>query len=310
MSSDLVPAVVVFVMVVSLVAIFGLLLSGRKGKLDARLDAMAGRGRPEDRPETVVTIARSALPKMGKVIVPEDEAERTRLRARLVHAGLYQRQAMHVFLGVKLALLIVATVIGVGLTLAEVLPMSKAMPISMLLFLAGMFGPGYWLGRRKTARQSLLRRGLPDVLDVMIICLEGGLSLQASIKKVADELHSAHPVLGGELRIVDREIQLGRGPGEALYNFARRSDMDEVLSLSSVIGQSEKFGASLVKSLRKHSETMREKRKQKAEELAQKAATKILFPTLLFIFPAVFVILLAPAAYQISAIFATPEQPK
>lgn len=304
MPADLMPTLLIFAVVASLAAIVGLLLTGGKGKLDRRIDALAGRGKPgDDRPDTVAGMARSALPKMGKVIVPEDEAERTKLRARLVHAGLYQRQAMHVFLGVKLSLLLLATIIGLGLTFAQVVTPGKALPISMGLFMAGMIGPSKWLSRRKAARQTALRRALPDALDVLIICLEGGLSLQAAIKKIADELRSAHPILGGELRIVDREIQLGRGPGEALQNFARRTDLEEALSLSSVIGQSEKFGASLTKSLRNYSETLRGQRKQKAEERAQKAATKILIPTLLFIFPAVFVILLAPAVFQVMQVF-------
>jgi len=307
MSQDLTLAVIAFVMIGALALIVGLLATGRRAGLDARIDALAGRARAEGKSETVAQLARSALPKMGKVIAPDDEAERTKLRARLVHAGLYNRQAMHIFLGVKLAILVLATVVGAGLSLAKVLPTSRALPASLVLFLAGMIGPSFWLDRRKAARQNTLRRGLPDALDVLIICLEGGLSLQAAIKRVADELRAAHPVLGGELRIVDREIQLGRNPGEALLNFSQRTDLDEVLSLSSVVGQSERFGASLVKSLRSHSDTMRIKRKQKAEEKAQKAATKILAPTLLFIFPAVFVILLAPAAIQVSAIFA--QQP-
>jgi len=307
MSQDLTLAVIAFVMIGALALIVGLLATGRRAGLDARMDALAGRARAEGKSETVAQLARSALPKMGKVIAPDDEAERTKLRARLVHAGLYNRQAMHIFLGVKLAILVLATVVGAGLSLAKVLPTSRALPASLVLFLAGMIGPSFWLDRRKAARQNTLRRGLPDALDVLIICLEGGLSLQAAIKRVADELRAAHPVLGGELRIVDREIQLGRNPGEALLNFSQRTDLDEVLSLSSVVGQSERFGASLVKSLRSHSDTMRIKRKQKAEEKAQKAATKILAPTLLFIFPAVFVILLAPAAIQVSAIFA--QQP-
>jgi tight adherence protein C len=311
MTAELLPTLMIFATVASFAGILGLLLTGRKGKLDRRIDAMVGRGRPgEDRPETVAGLARSTLPKMGRVIVPEDEAERTRLRARLVHAGLYQRQAMHVFLGVKLALLVLATVVGLGLTLGRVVSTSKALPISMGLYMVGMMGPNKWLSHRKATRQIVLRRALPDALDVLIICLEGGLSLQASIKKIADELRSAHPILGDEFRIIDREIQLGRAPGEAIKNFALRTDLEEALTLSSVIGQSEKFGASLTKSLRNHSETLRHQRKQKAEERAQKAATKILIPTLLFIFPAVFVILLAPAAFKVAAIFGEQEPGK
>jgi tight adherence protein C len=186
---------------------------------------------------------------------------------------------------------------------------AKALPISLVLFFIGMIGPSFWLDRRKKSRQMTLRRGLPDALDVLTICLDGGLGLQAGVKRVSDELASAHPVLGAELKIVDREIQLGRGPGEALHHFAQRTDLEEALSLASVVGQSERFGASLVKSIRSHSETLRIKRKQKAEEKAQKASTMILIPTLLLIFPAVFVILLAPAVYQVMAIFA-PGNPK
>ncbi len=294
------PTVIVMVVMAGSVAgLVALLFTGRRDKLEARIEELAGHDRAPEKAETVAQVARSALPKMGKVIVPDDEGERTKLRARLVHAGFYDSQAMHVFLGVKLALLTLATIFGVGLTTTKVLPVGQALSVSLILFFAGMLGPSMWLDRAKAARQTSLRRGLPDALDVLIICLEGGLGLQAGIKRVADELRSAHPILGGELRIVDREIQLGRGPGEALQHFAQRTDLEEALSLASVVGQSERFGASLVKSLRSHSETLRTKRRQKAEEKAQKASTKMLMPTLLFIFPAVFVILLAPAVFSV-----------
>ncbi len=304
MGSDMTVMVVAFAMVTSIAMMAGLFLTGRGKKLEDRIDTLAGKERPDEKAETVAQIARTALPKMGKIIVPEDEAERTKLRARMVHAGLYHRQAMYIFLGVKLALLGLATIAGLGLTLTKILPVSKALPISLILFFIGMIGPSFWLDSKKKARQTTLRRGLPDALDVLIICQEGGLSLQAGLKRVADELKSAHPILASELKIVDREIQLGRAPGEALQHFAQRSDLEEVLSLASVVGQSERFGASLVKSLRTHSETLRVKRRQKAEEKAQKASTKILIPTLLFIFPAVFVILLAPAVFQVMKVFA------
>jgi tight adherence protein C len=145
----------------------------------------------------------------------------------------------------------------------------------------------------------LCRRALPDALDLMVICLEGGLSLPAALKRISAELRTAHTELAAELAIVQREIQLGRSPGDALKQMGIRSDLEEVRSLSSVITQAEKFGASLVKSLRVHSETLRLKRQQRAEEMGAKAATKVLFPTLLFIFPAIFVVILGPAAIQI-----------
>ena len=305
MDNDTMIMGVAFLLVTSAAIGIGLFLSGQGSKLDARIGEMAGRARPEEKAETVAQMARAALPKLGKVIVPEDEAERTKLRARLVHAGLYHRQAMHIFLGVKLALLGAATVVGAGLTTTKILPPMQALPAAATLFMIGMIGPSFWLDGRKKKRQANLRRGLPDALDVLIICLEGGLGMQGGIKRVADELSGAHPVLGGELKIVDREIQLGRSPGEALNHFGRRTDLEEAISLASVVTQSERFGASLVKSMRTHSDTLRSKRKQKAEEKAQKASTMILAPTLLFIFPAVFVVLLAPAVYQVMSVFSS-----
>ena len=309
MSNDLVIMVVAFVLVTAAAVGIGLLMSGGGSKLDVRIGEMAGRARPEEKVETVTQMARAALPKMGKIIVPDDEKERTKLQARLVHAGLYHRQAMHIFLGVKLALLGLATLVGLGLTTTKLLPPTQALPIAMVLFMVGMIGPSFWLDKYKARRQSNLRRGLPDALDVLIICLEGGMGMQGGVKRVADELGSAHPILGGELRIVDREIQLGRSPGEALSNLAKRSDLEEIQSLASVVAQSERFGASLVKSIRTHSDGLRHKRKQKAEEKAQKASTLILAPTLLFIFPAVFVILLAPAVYQVMGVFSAGGMP-
>ncbi len=299
MSNEIILAGVVFLFVVAAALVVGLLLTSGRGKVDARLDSLAGKARPEK----VTQIARATLPKMGKAIVPEDEAERTKLRARLIHAGLYQPQAMYIFLGIKLIMLIIATIVGIGLTLTKALPTGQALMIAMGLYMAGMIGPSFWLDKRKAARQTQLRRGLPDALDVLVICLEGGLSLQSSLQRVTDELRGVHKQLGDELRIVDREIQLGVNIGEALRHMAQRTDLEEALSLASVVAQSERFGASMTKSLRNHSENLRSKRKQKAEERAQKAATKMLVPTLLFIFPAVFIILLAPAAFEVQALF-------
>lgn len=299
MDADSVILFVVFAATVGLATLAGLALSGRGRRLSDRLDELAGKAERAERPESVAKLARAALPKLGKVIVPDNEVERNRLSTRLVQAGLYHRQALHVFLGVKLSIMLAALVLGAGLTLTGAAPPAYTMGAALGLFIAGMIGPSFWLDRRRSKRQLKLRRALPDALDVLIICLEGGLSFQSSLKRVAEEIVSAHPLLGYELRIADREIQLGRSPAEALLHFAQRSDLDEALSLSTVIGQSERFGASLVKSLKTHSDTIRERRKVQAEERAQKAATKMLFPTLFCIFPAIFVILLAPAAFQV-----------
>jgi tight adherence protein C len=152
---------------------------------------------------------------------------------------------------------------------------------------------------KKNERQTAFRRALPDAMDVMVICLEGGLSLPGAMKRVAGELRTAHPILAAELAIVEREIELGMSAGEALQHFAGRADLEEIRGLASVITQTERFGASLVRALRVHADTLRTKRIQYAEEMAQKAAVKILIPTVLCIFPGIFIVLLAPAVIQI-----------
>ena len=285
-------------------AIFALLASGRRARLDVRLEEIKG-GDKSSVSAPVRQIARAALPKIGSHLLPSNEKERTRLNARLVQAGLYGRQAMVIFLGVKLLLMVGPALVGLCLGLAGFIAVQSGVAYGACCGIFGMIGPSLWLDRKKSARQMLFRRGLPDALDVIVICVEGGLSLVGAMRRVAVDLHEVHPELAGELGIVQREVQLGQTAGEALRRLGDRADMDEIRSLSSVIIQSERFGASLNKSLRIHAEMLRQKRLQRAEEMAQKAGTKVLFPTLFFIFPSIFVVILGPAMIQISKTLAT-----
>jgi tight adherence protein C len=288
----------------SLVLLVCLLAGGRKNRLDTRLKELGGKGGPAPEPDAVAQFARSALPRMGAPLVPRDEEERTRLQTRLLHAGLYSRQAMVVFLGVKVLLMVSPLLVGLAAGLAGLVPTAYAVLTGALLGGFGMVGPSLWLDQRKAARQSALRRALPDALDVLVICLEGGLSLPGALKRVVAELRTAHPMLTAELNIVQREVQLGRTTGEALRQFAGRTDLEEVRSLASVIIQSERYGASIAKALRVHAEMLRQKRLQYAEEMGQKASIKILFPTLLCIFPGVFIVTLGPAVIQVAGLLA------
>jgi tight adherence protein C len=285
----------------SLTVLVYLVLVGRGSRLEGRLRELSGKTDYDFDP--MGQLALQALPRMGAALLPGKEEERTRLQSRLVHAGLYTRQAMPVFLGVKLLLMVVPPLLGLLAGLADLMPTSHGLVYGALLGVCGAIAPNAWLNRRKAERQLNLRRALPDALDVLVICLEGGLGLSAAFKRVAAELSTAHPLLARELRIVEREIQLGRTTGEAMRHFAERTDLEELRTLASVISQTERFGASLVKALRTHADTLREKRLQYAEEMAQKAATKILFPTILFIFPGVFIVILGPAFYQIAEMF-------
>jgi tight adherence protein C len=298
-----ITALTAFLMAASLVLLLSLVLGSKKNRLDLRLEDLTGRGKPPPDQDVLKQLARSALPRLGTTLLPSDEEERTRLRARLIQAGYYSRQAIVVFLGVKLLLMIGPALLGVLLGLGGLLPVRNGLIFGALVGVFGMIAPSFWLDRRKSARQVAFRRALPDALDVLVICLEGGLSLTGALKRVAGELRTAHPALAKELNILQREVRLGRSTGEALQQFGARTDLEEIRSLASVITQAERFGASLVKALRIHADLLREKRVQHAEEMAQKAAVKVLFPTLLFIFPAIFIIVLGPAVIHLMEIF-------
>jgi tight adherence protein C len=246
---------------------------------------------------------RSTLPRLVAPLMPTNDAERTRLKIRLLHAGYYSPLALPIFLSLKMLLLIVPAVIVLGLLLLKFVPLAQGVLGVGAACGVGLIVPGLWLDYRKRRRQMQLRRALPDALDIIIICLEGGLSLPGAVERVVRELRLAHPRLAAEMAIVQRHVQLGRSTGEALREFGDRCDLEELRALASVVVQSERFGASLVKSLRVHAEALRVKRLQYAEEMAQKAVVKILFPTILLIFPAIFVVMVGPAVIIIREVF-------
>jgi tight adherence protein C len=299
MTPDTTIPLIVFLVASTAVLLVFTLAGGGRARLDDRLDDLAGRASAGADPSSMAQLAMTTLPRVGTALVPSGDEERTLLKTRPIHAGLYSKQAMAVFLGAKLLLMVSPAIMGLVAGSLGLVPLRSSVLTGGCLGILGMIGPSFWLDFMKSKRQSSFRRAVPDALDVLVICLEGGLSLPGSIKRIAGELRTAHPELAKELKIVEREIQLGRSAGESLHQMGLRSDLEEVRTLASVITQAEKFGASLVKSLRVHADMLRLKRQQHAEEMAQKAAIKILFPTLLLIFPAIFVVILGPAVYQI-----------
>jgi tight adherence protein C len=171
----------------------------------------------------------------------------------------------------------------------------------------GYLLPGYWLSRCKQRRQRAINRSLPDFLDLIISCVEAGLSFEASIQRVTADLAFAHPLLGQEMLKVQREIDLGATPDRALQSLAERTDSEIVRNLATICHQARKYGTRLSTALKVHADILRDERENLAEEAAQKAAVKILFPTLLCLFPAIFVVLAGPAAIQISEHFTSDQ---
>jgi tight adherence protein C len=242
----------------------------------------------------------SWLPRVGSLLLPGDDQTRAQLQLRLTRAGLYRPGDLRLFLGLKLLL-------GGGLLLAVLivyllgmLSVKQTLLGVMLAVCTGVIAPGLWVERRTRRRQAELRRALPDALDMLVLCAEGGISMAGAVQRVAGELQVVHPLLGSELNIIQREMQMGLSAGDAMKKFADRCGLDEVRDLAAVLLQSERYGAGVVKALRIHADTARQERQQRAEEMAQKATVKILFPMLLCIFPAIFIVILGPAAYQIA----------
>jgi tight adherence protein C len=255
-------------------------------------------------PAGLSDLALSALPRVGAFLVPIREQERAQLQARLHQAGFYGPQTLRVYLGAKLlALVALPLLAGLVPFAGGWLGLKGALVAGAVAAGLTLIAPSVWLDHRRRQRQNALRQALPDALDMFVLCLEGGLSVLATIQRVTGEMQLAHPLFGAEMNIVQREIQLGLSAGDAFKKLGDRSDLEEIRNLASVLLQSERFGASVVKALRLHADGCRDERQQRAEELAQKAAVKILFPTLLCIFPAIFIVILGPAAYQLASMF-------
>jgi tight adherence protein C len=168
----------------------------------------------------------------------------------------------------------------------------------------GWIAPAFYVGRRVKARQLEIQRALPDALDMLVVCVEAGLGLNQALVRVAEEVDRVSPVLSEQLVMVNLEIRAGTGREEALRRLADRTGVQEVSSLVSMLIQTDRFGTSVAHTLRVQSASLRTKRRQRAEEAAAKTAIKLVFPLVIFIFPALFVIILGPAVITIFETFA------
>ncbi|MCP5060217.1 MAG: type II secretion system F family protein [bacterium] len=225
-------------------------------------------------------------------------------RTRLVQAGHRDERALVLFLGGRLAapVALVALTLLAGPVLG--IPMAQRWVACILFAMLGYLGPGLWLDQKRQARQAAIRRGLPDALDLMLVCLEAGLALAGALGRVARELVRTNPPLCEELRLVTREMQAGKSSAEALEAFADRVGIEEVRALVAMLVQSERFGTGVGDALRVHTEGMRRERIQRAEEMAYKAAVKMIIPAAMFIFPATLLVILGPAAIRMFDMFA------
>jgi tight adherence protein C len=296
-------AIVIFAFIIAflLIASGGLLLFYRE-QMVQRLTAVIS---PEAKKENLLsTIQQSGFSLSGVVehlekIIPKSQAEVGVTQQRMIRAGYRNESAINVFYGAKFLVPVVLC------TVLLVTGFGSSNPLFMYIAAVGIgfLVPDFWLGRQITKRQAKIRRGLPDVLDLLVICIEAGLSLDQATKRTTEELMSAQPAICDELNIVVLEQRAGRPRADCWKHLAERTDVDSLRNLVSVLIQSEQFGTSIAKTLRVHSDTLRTQRIQKVEEMAAKTTVKLVFPLVLFIFPSLFLVVLGPAMITMSDSF-------
>jgi tight adherence protein C len=238
---------------------------------------------------TVQMISRAA----SKPIMPKQREEQSKVRVRLAHAGIYSPSAVAVFVGCKLIGLFAGFIAGGLLGLAFSTQMGLL--LACWLGLMGYMLPGFWLKWQMSRRQRVLQSSLPDALDLMVVCVEAGLTIDAAIQRVGQEIALAHPEISRELGITHMETRIGVSRIEALRNLGFRTGSTSLQSLAAMLVQAERFGTSIGQALRVHAESLRDKRRYAAEEQAAKTTVKLAFPVVLFIFPTVLVVLGGPA---------------
>lgn len=242
---------------------------------------------------TALTPEESRLVRQLTAIVPRSPKELGALRRRFQRAGYHSLAPVAIY---SLFQVIAPVVLGV-LPLIW-LPLSQAWVIAIIAALLGLQLPGFWLSQQIRKRQRVVDNGLPDLLDLLIVCLEAGSSMDQAIIKSTDELELSYPALAHEFRLVVTETRAGKPRMEAFRNLATRTGTDDIRALVAMLVQTDRFGTSVSQALRTHAEVSRTKRRQRAEERAQKVGVKLVFPLVFLLFPAFFVVTLGPAVIQ------------
>jgi tight adherence protein C len=239
-----------------------------------------------------------------KLDLKKGSARIKEFQKKLVQAGVHNERAIPLFLGVKLGLQLVLPVLALFFLWGHTAHRSLVMAIPLGLGILGFILPNFILDGLVRARQRKIREALPDALDLLVVCVEAGQGLNAAIKRVADDMMESSPILSQELLMVNLEIMAGLEREQALRNLGERTGVEELISLCNILIQSDRYGTSIGQALKTQSDFMRTSRRQKLEELAAKTAVKLVFPLLLFIFPAIMVVLLGPAFIRMSEFFA------
>jgi tight adherence protein C len=261
---------------------------------DLRARALASRPEAqEERPNFIVEI----LATIGGFLPTGESTES--LRSGLERAGIRAPRSAVVFLGTKVALAVMFGVGWLSANYAMAHPIGSSVLQGGIAAAIGFYLPTMWLYMKGETRKTQIQTALPDALDLLVVCMEAGLGLNAGLERVGQEVSIASPALSDELLLSNQEIRTGLSRSDALRRFARRTGVDDVYALTAMLIQADKLGTSIAQSLRSHAESMRTKRRQRAEQAARKAGIKLAFPLVFMIFPALLIVILGPAVIQL-----------
>jgi tight adherence protein C len=240
-----------------------------------------------------------AAPALSRPLQPKSGKDIGKLKARLVQAGFRHESHPSIFLGFKLAGLVIGLVVGGGTVL-----LTSGISQGSLMKAGALGGLFFylpdivmWFIAKK--RKDAIFLGLPDALDLLVVCVEAGLGLDQAMRKVAEEMKRSSRIVSEEFSLCNFQLQMGRPRNDVLHELGARSGVEDLRALAAILIQADKFGSSIAQALRVQSDAMRTRRRQLAEEKAAKTAVKLIFPLVIFIFPAIFVVLVGPAAITI-----------
>jgi tight adherence protein C len=282
------------------------LLSQGKSKAEERLEQL---GRSRSSPDLDMSAAeaqknrfsglKDAISSLGGAMEPQSALEKNNLKVRLANAGFRSESAPMVYHGIRLISLVICLLPAIAIFLYKDGFSLKAAQYIVIFGGIGFYLPQAGLWYLRSTRQKEIFLTLPDALDLLVVCVESGLGLDAALRKVTDEMKEHAKTICEEFAIGNMQLQMGRPRREVLHDLGVRTGVDDMRALAAILIQADRFGSSIAQALRVQSDSMRIRRRQLAEEKAAKTAVQLIFPLVLFIFPAIFVVLVGPAAIQI-----------
>ena len=279
------------------------LMSNGKPRAEQRLDDLREpNGRKSDllrdkgKGGAMAKVLEKAAPALSKPLESTNEEEASKNKLKLIHAGFRNDTALNVYNALRMVGLLGGLFLG-----AATVFLIRGVDATSMKWVAGIAGicfflPGIVLHFITKGRQDNIFYGLPDALDLMVVCVEAGLGLDQAMRKVSEEMKKSYRVIAEEFALCNLQLQMGRARNEVLHDLGVRTGVDDLKALAAILIQADKFGSSIAQALRVQSDSMRTRRSQLAEEKAAKTAVKLIFPLVLFIFPAIFIVLVGPAA--------------